>query len=133
MRRSLSLSHVLVGEPASTPYRVRGRLSPEHALSHGEVIGTRGVVNGFARSLLRLEDASGRPRRHLSRRGRTVFGRPPARAASPPIGSPAGGFEFATGPRRAARGPAHVPAKACSARDAGWTPGRRQEHAPIKA
>src|ERR1043166_7652441 len=28
----LSLAHVLVGEPASTPDQVRGRLSPEHAL-----------------------------------------------------------------------------------------------------
>jgi hypothetical protein len=28
-----SLAHVLVGEPASTPDRVRGRLSPEHALA----------------------------------------------------------------------------------------------------
>jgi hypothetical protein len=29
--RTLSLAHVLVGEPASTPHRVLGRLSPEHA------------------------------------------------------------------------------------------------------
>jgi hypothetical protein len=27
------LAHVLVGEPASTPDRVGGRLSPEHALA----------------------------------------------------------------------------------------------------
>src|ERR1700722_2158479 len=35
---ALYLAHVLVGEPASTPDQVRGRLSPEHALGpqHGE-------------------------------------------------------------------------------------------------
>src|SRR3989442_9263701 len=30
-------SHVLVGEPVSTPDQVRGRLSPEHALSAGRM------------------------------------------------------------------------------------------------
>jgi len=33
----LSLAHVLVGEPATTPDQVGGRLSPEHALSTAAV------------------------------------------------------------------------------------------------